>query len=282
MPDQDQTTTNTSVPEQPDGIADDSHDLPDVARAAERVDRFLQAYGDGLVGVLVSPEYQDAMPPLYARDLEALSRAATAQAPVGEQRSMPPDLVRPTGRAMHPENEDWCDHNEVESRCPQCRPDPTGAPDQDDETRVAVAALRQAAEAAAVNVRIAIDTGLDKATLRHWRATRGWLRRRAKQIEQGVEPDRPAADRPYAHQDEPPRWTRTERPPATKTDTDRARKLVDQHAAEHGALNTYEESVPRGQCAPEAFDALRAALGLDDEVDRRIAAALLKAEADRA
>ncbi|MEV4053012.1 hypothetical protein AB0J55_17655 [Amycolatopsis sp. NPDC049688] len=55
--------------EQPDGIADDSTDLPDPARAAERVNAFLAWFGDGLVG-----EGDDT--PLYARDLQALANAA--------------------------------------------------------------------------------------------------------------------------------------------------------------------------------------------------------------
>lgn len=57
-------------PEQPDGIADDSNDLPDPMRAAERVNAFLAWFGDGLMRVDVSA------PPLFARDLQALANTA--------------------------------------------------------------------------------------------------------------------------------------------------------------------------------------------------------------
>lgn len=55
---------------QPDGITNDSHDLPKPARAADRVEEFLRAYGDGIVYA----DEGDGLPPLYARDLEALRR----------------------------------------------------------------------------------------------------------------------------------------------------------------------------------------------------------------
>lgn len=61
--------------EQPDGITDDSYDLPDPARAAERVNAFLAFYGDGLVEGQEDGEGQ--WPPLYARDLQALANLAT-------------------------------------------------------------------------------------------------------------------------------------------------------------------------------------------------------------
>lgn len=68
----------TQTPEQPDGIADDSTDLPDPVRAAERVNAFLAWWlGDGLVG-----EGDDT--PLYARDLQALASLATRDATVRE------------------------------------------------------------------------------------------------------------------------------------------------------------------------------------------------------
>lgn len=53
--------------EQPDGIDSDSYDLPDPARAAKRIDAYLSSCGDGL--------YDEADGnPLYARDLQALTR----------------------------------------------------------------------------------------------------------------------------------------------------------------------------------------------------------------
>lgn len=73
--------TDTQPPtDQPDGIDPYEFELPDPVRAAKRVERFLQAYGDGIVAVRVSPEYQETMPPLYARDLEVLRKVATADA----------------------------------------------------------------------------------------------------------------------------------------------------------------------------------------------------------
>lgn len=68
--------TLNQAPDQPDGIEDDSHDLPDPARAAERVRRFLESYGDGRIVPVVAPQFEDTMPPLYARDLEALATLA--------------------------------------------------------------------------------------------------------------------------------------------------------------------------------------------------------------
>lgn len=66
----------TEHPNQPDGIADGSHDLPDPQRAAERVREFLEWYGDGRLYPCVAPGTEAKMPPLYARDLEALRQAA--------------------------------------------------------------------------------------------------------------------------------------------------------------------------------------------------------------
>ena len=58
------------LPGQPDDIEDDSHDLPDPARAAERVREYIAATGDGIYDVIDGH-------PLYARDLEALRRATS-------------------------------------------------------------------------------------------------------------------------------------------------------------------------------------------------------------
>jgi hypothetical protein len=61
------SATETELPDQPDGIEDDSRDMPDPVRAAERVREYIAAFGDGLYDV------QDGAP-LYGRDLEALTR----------------------------------------------------------------------------------------------------------------------------------------------------------------------------------------------------------------
>lgn len=61
----------TAHPGQPDGIADDSNDLPHPADAAERVRAFIEATGDGLY------DSSDGHP-LYARDLASIRRAAVA------------------------------------------------------------------------------------------------------------------------------------------------------------------------------------------------------------
>lgn len=61
---------NGELPQQPDGISDDSRGLPDVAAAAKRVRAYIEVSGDGLYEVLAGK-------PLYARDLEALVRHAT-------------------------------------------------------------------------------------------------------------------------------------------------------------------------------------------------------------
>lgn len=66
--------TEQQIPEQPDGITDDSHDLPDPARAADRVNEFLAAWGDGLIPLEFS-----GTPPLYARDLQALANLCSAE-----------------------------------------------------------------------------------------------------------------------------------------------------------------------------------------------------------
>ena len=55
------------IPDQPDGIDEQSFDLPSPARAAQRVAAFIAEWGDGLIDVA------DGCP-LYARDLEVLQR----------------------------------------------------------------------------------------------------------------------------------------------------------------------------------------------------------------
>jgi hypothetical protein len=60
-------------PDQPDGIDEYSRDYPDVARAARRVNAWIREWGDGLIQVTNRR-------PLYARDLEALRRAAESVA----------------------------------------------------------------------------------------------------------------------------------------------------------------------------------------------------------
>ncbi len=61
-------TTPTPL-DQPDGIDEQTNALPDPVRAAARVRAYIEASGDGLYDV------QGGMP-LYARDLEALTRVA--------------------------------------------------------------------------------------------------------------------------------------------------------------------------------------------------------------
>lgn len=58
----------SALPEQPDGIDEESRDLPDPARAAERVQAYIANCGDGLYDV-------QGGAPLYGRDLEAITRA---------------------------------------------------------------------------------------------------------------------------------------------------------------------------------------------------------------
>jgi hypothetical protein len=53
-------------PDQPDGIEDDTHDLPSIESAAERVNAWLEQFGDGLCSV-------EGGQPLYSRDLLALT-----------------------------------------------------------------------------------------------------------------------------------------------------------------------------------------------------------------
>ncbi len=77
----------TALPDQPDGIDPASYDLPDPARAAERVRTYLEWFGDGLVDIARDDRHQDSPPaPLYARDLQVLADLATSPGP-------PPDLA---------------------------------------------------------------------------------------------------------------------------------------------------------------------------------------------
>lgn len=68
-----QSANAPAIPDQPDGIEDDSYDLPDPHRAATRVRDWIGAWGDGLINTADGH-------PLYARDLEAICRAI--QSPV--------------------------------------------------------------------------------------------------------------------------------------------------------------------------------------------------------
>jgi hypothetical protein len=65
--------------------------------------------------------------------------------------------------------------------------------------------------------------------------------------------------------------------PAGETTASRVRAVIDQYAAEDPGDGDYGD-VTRDQITPEAIDALRAVAGLSDEVDRRIVAALRKAQ----
>lgn len=56
---------------QPDGIGHDSRDLPEVAKAVERVLAYVTEFGDGVYDVCGGA-------PLYGRDLEAICRAVKA------------------------------------------------------------------------------------------------------------------------------------------------------------------------------------------------------------
>ncbi|MCR3719155.1 MULTISPECIES: hypothetical protein [Prauserella salsuginis group] len=70
------TDRSATRPEQPDGIDDHSYDLPSPKHAVKRIHEFLTEYGDGLIEPKVCPEYEGTMPPLYARDLQALANEA--------------------------------------------------------------------------------------------------------------------------------------------------------------------------------------------------------------
>lgn len=74
-------------PELPDGIDHDTSDLPTVARASRRVRAYITEWGDGIIDVANRR-------PLYARDVEALRRAAVAaSAPAGD--TPPADTWQP-------------------------------------------------------------------------------------------------------------------------------------------------------------------------------------------
>ena len=62
-------TKTTNLPDHPDGIEDGTRDLPDPALAAERVNEYIGANGDGMYDCLDGH-------PLYARDLYALTKTA--------------------------------------------------------------------------------------------------------------------------------------------------------------------------------------------------------------
>ena len=82
-------TTTHNLPDQPDGIDGQSTDLPALAAAAERVKAYIEASGDGLYDVFGGA-------PLYARDLEALSRAVLR----------PPAVKSAPAPATYPEGQD--------------------------------------------------------------------------------------------------------------------------------------------------------------------------------
>ncbi|NIL40489.1 hypothetical protein HCB17_04380 [Salinispora arenicola] len=65
------TSEDQLIPDQPDGISNDSRDLPDPHRAVTRIREWIATWGDGLI------DTADGCP-LYARDLEAVTRAVLA------------------------------------------------------------------------------------------------------------------------------------------------------------------------------------------------------------
>jgi hypothetical protein len=58
----------SALPDQPDGIDPDSDDLPGLRKAAERINAFVAAWGDGLVTA-------ENDHPLYSRDLSVVAGA---------------------------------------------------------------------------------------------------------------------------------------------------------------------------------------------------------------
>jgi hypothetical protein len=58
-----------AIPGQPDGIEDDSRDMPDPARAAGRILTYVETFGDGLYSVASDGS------PLYGRDLCSVAQA---------------------------------------------------------------------------------------------------------------------------------------------------------------------------------------------------------------
>lgn len=71
-------TAEKDVADDPPGIDPHTHDLPSADDARERIIAFLRWYGDGRIAL----SGLDDGPPLYARDLEALTRVT----PPGEGR----------------------------------------------------------------------------------------------------------------------------------------------------------------------------------------------------
>lgn len=63
--------------DQPEGITDDEHRLPSLAGAASRVLEYISLFGDGTIDIVHDEPWRpERSEPLYARDLEALARAA--------------------------------------------------------------------------------------------------------------------------------------------------------------------------------------------------------------
>lgn len=60
------------ISDQPDGIEDDSYELPDPIDAAKRIREYISAWGDGLIDIADGQ-------PLYARDLEAIARVVLGE-----------------------------------------------------------------------------------------------------------------------------------------------------------------------------------------------------------
>ncbi|MFI2663236.1 hypothetical protein [Micromonospora carbonacea] len=75
----------SAIPDQPDGIDPHTTDLPDLARAAERIGEYIRANGDGLYDLI-------GRAPLYARDLEALRQAAEQLVALSTPPATDPDL----------------------------------------------------------------------------------------------------------------------------------------------------------------------------------------------
>jgi hypothetical protein len=65
--------SDTRAPDDPPGIDPQTSDLPDADDARTRVIAFLRWFGDGRV----QPDTEEPGPPLYARDLEVLTRGLT-------------------------------------------------------------------------------------------------------------------------------------------------------------------------------------------------------------
>lgn len=70
-------TSYTPAPEQPDGIDPANDELPRPGAAANRIARFLEWYGDGIIEIGSPTPGQDNAPVLYARDLQALLNVIT-------------------------------------------------------------------------------------------------------------------------------------------------------------------------------------------------------------